>query len=222
MKFTVDPAVRQMGISVCIARLSGLHVSKKSTEVEAKKATIAKMIAGRWTPTSVADEPHVKGYRELYATVGAAAENLVPSCQSLVAMVLKRGAFPTINTVVDVYNCASALHLVDIGAHDCSKITGDVRVGITSGNEHFVPLGMDAERRVRAGEYAYMDDTDILCRMDVRQADKTKLTETTTEALIVANSNPRLTDDALLKACQHVCELAESLLAAHAEVVEFF
>lgn len=221
MNVSVETTVSEMGITLCVIRLSGLSVSKTSPAVEAKKKEIALMIKGKWRPEMVAIEPHVQGYCALYEKVGANKEKLVPSCHALVKMVLKKGYFPTINTVVDVYNCVSASHLVDIGAHDAARIEGDLRIGITTGNERFVPLGMDEERRVKPGEYAYMDDTDILCRMDVRQADKTKLNEATKDALIVANSNLQMTDDALLKACQNVCELAEGLLGAKAEIIDF-
>ena len=161
----------------------------------------------------------MQGYRALYEKAGAGAEDLTPSCEALVQMVLRSGSFPTINTLVDLYNCMSAWHLVTMGAHDAARIAGDLRVGITTGQERFVPLGSSDAVRVRPGEYAYMDASDILCRLDVLQCDKTKILLNTREAVVVADNNGQVSDDALIDACEQVCCLARRLLGCTAEIV---
>jgi DNA/RNA-binding domain of Phe-tRNA-synthetase-like protein len=80
-------------------------------------------------------------------------------------------------------------------------------------------LGASDPLPVRAGEYAYFDDSDILCRLDVRQCDKTKILLDTSEALLVANNNEQVTERALVRACEEVCHLAMDLLGAAAEIV---
>jgi len=92
-------------------------------------------------------------------------------------------------------------------------------VRITTGRERFVPLGSSEPVTVRAGEYAYMDDTDVLCRLDVRQCDKTKLRLGTTDVLLVANNNAQVAEEALVAASEEACRLAQDLLGAAAEIV---
>lgn len=221
MNFTLDPAVSELGLSVCVVKLSGLKVEKTNNPVKKKKKEATRLIKERTDISRLSLEPHLLGYCKLYKRVGAEKEKLVPSCKKLIDMIFQRGTLPTINTVVDLYNCVSALHLVTIGAHDADKIEGALRVSITSGNEKFIPLGASKEMKVRPGEYAYMDDKEILCRLDIRQCDKTKVTTDTKEVIVFVNSNPRMSDGSLMKACSHVCELMRTLLDAEAEIIEF-
>ncbi len=219
MEFQVESGVKDLGLSVCFARINGLHVEAKHPEINKKKKAAARKIKAEWATDSICKAPHVQGYRALYEKVGAGEEKLVPSCEALVRMVLKSGTLPTINTLVDLYNCMSAAHLVNIGAHDVSKITGNLRVGITTGMERSVPLGSRRRVEVRRGEYAYMDDTDILCRLDMRQCDKTKILFDTKEVILVSNNNGQISEESLVRACEDVCESARSLLGAEAEIV---
>ncbi len=221
MKFMLDTSVSALGLSVCVVRLSALTVEKTNDAVNDKKNEITTIIKTRTYPNAMPSHPHLLGYCDLYERLGAGKEKLVSSCERLIDLISKRGTLPTINTVVDLYNCVSALHLVTIGAHDADRIEGDLRVVTTSGNERFIPLGATKETKVRPGEYAYMDDNDVLCRLDVRQCDKTKITADTREVIVVANSNPRMSDDSLLKACSHVCEVIRDILGAEAEILDF-
>ena len=83
--------------------------------------------------------------------------------------------------------------------------------------------GYDTQKpeKLPPGEFAYIDDQEVLCRMDIRQCDKSKVTTQTTEAIVFANSNPKMPDEVLLKACEHVCELIKTTLNAEANIIAF-
>jgi DNA/RNA-binding domain of Phe-tRNA-synthetase-like protein len=60
-------------------------------------------------------------------------------------------------------------------------ITGNISQRLTNGTEKFLPLGQKEIQTVEAGEYSYIDDAnDVMCRMEVRQVEKTKVTVDTT------------------------------------------
>ena len=222
MDVVVDDEVLALGLNVCVARLAGLSLKKSTPAIRALKKEIAAHVKADKPLEAVAVNENILGFRELYAKVGAGGDGLTPSCEALVGMIHKSGALPTINTLVDLYNAISCRHLMTIGAHDREQIVGTVRVGITRGNERFVPLFATEAERVRAGEYAYMDDEDILCRLDVRQCHKTRIELGTTEAYVVSNNNPRIEKSDLVDASQEVCDLARELLGAEAEIVGVF
>ena len=221
MDFSVDKSISDMGISFCVIKVSGLTVKKTNNPVRKKRKEIIGKVKSQIDQASFSDLPHLSGYREIYKRLGANNASLVSSCETLLNMIFKNGSLPTINTLVDLYNCVSVLHLVTIGAHDADKIEGDLHVITTSGNEKFLPLGADEEERINPGEFAYTDDKKVLCRLDIRQSEKTKVTTQTKEAIIFANSNPLISDNTLLKACSHVCELLETVLAAKATIIAF-
>jgi DNA/RNA-binding domain of Phe-tRNA-synthetase-like protein len=107
------------------------------------------------------------------------------SCEGLIDFILKRGSVPRINTFVDVYNVVSALTGVSIGAHDVDRLVGDPRLDLLDRDRAFVPIGGRGEGRARKGEFAYVDEEGIICRMDIRQCDRTKTTEDTTGVFVI-------------------------------------
>ncbi len=177
IKISCEQEVLDLGLHVCVAHLSKFAIRKDSPKVRQKKKEIVAFIRDNLPADVVASHEYVAGHKELYERAGARADGLVPSYQALVDTVHKKGGFPTINTLVDLYNCVSASHLITIGAHDLSRITGQLRIGITTGKERFIPLFSTDQQSVRPGEYAYMDDSDILCRLDIRQCHKTRITQ---------------------------------------------
>jgi DNA/RNA-binding domain of Phe-tRNA-synthetase-like protein len=153
------------------------------------------------------DDPALRGYRELHALVGARARD-VASPEALRRIAAKRGALPAIAPIVDIYNAVSLRTGVAFGAHDAAAIEGQVSLRLLDGDESFTPLGGDGPSAVRAGEYAYVDAArDVLCRLEVRQGDKTKVRATTSECLLIAQGNPAVPAEAVERAASEVAEL---------------
>jgi DNA/RNA-binding domain of Phe-tRNA-synthetase-like protein len=98
-----------------------------------------------------------------------------------------------INVLVDLYNYISVKYALALGAHDLDRIDGQFRFDLTDGKELFRPLGSNAPALVNAGEYAYRDDLEILCRLDVKQCEKTKLTTETASCIFIIQGNAATT-----------------------------
>jgi DNA/RNA-binding domain of Phe-tRNA-synthetase-like protein len=130
----------------------------------------------------VAADPVLASYRALHARLGVTG--VVPPAQRLIELVRSTGRLPNINTVVDAYNLVSALTRLSVGAHDLAQVRGDLRLGLTRGDERYTPLGEAAPVPVAAGEYACVDDEKVLCRLDVRQCAETKITKDTRAFLV--------------------------------------
>ncbi len=105
-------------------------------------------------------------------------------------MLLKNGYLPNINLIVDIYNLVSVMTKLALGAHDLDSIKGDVSLRLTNGSETFLPIGYNKNKPISRGEYAYIDDNnDVLCRMEVRQVEKTKVTESTSNCMYIVQGN---------------------------------
>ena len=59
------------------------------------------------------------------------------------------------------------------------------------------------------GEYACMDDEKILCRMDIRQCDQTKITKDTESFIVYVQGNKNTEKDYLYKALNQICDNIE-------------
>ena len=106
-------------------------------------------------------------------------------------MTLKGIDLKHINKAVDAYNCISLRHMVPVGGDDASRVEGDIFLTVAKGGERFRPLHAAEEETARAGEVIYRDDREVLCRRwNWRECDKTKMTETTTDVVLVVEGLP--------------------------------
>jgi DNA/RNA-binding domain of Phe-tRNA-synthetase-like protein len=138
------------------------------------------------SPAAIRSAPEVIGFREILRKVGVDPRKEQPSVERLLTFALKRGDLPAVNSLVDAYNLVSVRSLCSLGAHDFDLVTPPVALRLLTGKESFTPLGRTAERTLAAGEYGYVDAGDrVLCRLDVLQADFSKVTAGTVNALLI-------------------------------------
>jgi DNA/RNA-binding domain of Phe-tRNA-synthetase-like protein len=185
MKLIVTAEVAALGICVAMARFRGARVSNRSNPLEKRKREASDAIRA----IDVDSHPVLAAYRELHRLAGM--EGVVPPAQHLIGLAKANGRLPNINTVVDCYNLVSAQTGFSIGAHDCAKLRGDVAFRITTGGERYTPLGEAKPVPVTAGQYACMDDEKILCLMDVKQCEETRITKETAAFVVYVQGNSR-------------------------------
>ena len=130
--------------------------------------------------------PELAKLHEIFRSVGVKPREHPPSTDSLLRYALKRGDLPSINNLVDTYNLVSIRTRLSLGAHDVDRLTLPVRLQVFPHEKAFVPLGNTEEQIVGAGEFGYIDAADrVLCRLDARQADFSKVTATTQNVLLI-------------------------------------
>jgi len=205
--YTIDPAVRALGVVFRAAIVRGVTPRKKDPRVERTKKRAALVAAG----VDLEADPILRGYHDLFAAVGATDDDAMASPEWLLRLIARRGALPTINTVVDTYNAVSVERLIVASAHDLDTLQGAVRVVRTTGKEVFYPLGSSTGEPLRTGEWAAVDDTHALCRMNCKQSDVSKVQADTTNLFIYTQGN-RATDeayvrDSLVAVCERIVEM---------------
>lgn len=198
-QFWVDAWSANVGVKFIAAEVHGLKVSKKSRVLEeAKKQTLATVSA-----IDIACHPVLQGYRDLFSAIHVEA---ISSPEWLLRVIASHGHLPMINTVVDAYNDVSARTCTVVSAHDLKYVEGDVRIEQTKGTEVFFPLGSKEPETLPADEWAGKADNHILCRLNCKQSDLSKVTLQTTDVLVYVQGN-RVTDRAYLEnALVEVCE----------------
>jgi DNA/RNA-binding domain of Phe-tRNA-synthetase-like protein len=169
---------------------------------EAERALLARGLA------RVADDPHIAEWRVAFSRFGAKPKRYPCSAEALAARVLKGGALPRINALVDLYNAISVRHLIPVGGEDLDRLEGPLRLTIADGSEAFD--GADAELP-KPGEVVWRDDAGVTCRRwNWRQGTRTRLTATSTRAFFVFDRLPALPTEALDRATS---ELSSALRA---------
>jgi DNA/RNA-binding domain of Phe-tRNA-synthetase-like protein len=213
MKLFVTPEVKEIGINAGMALIRGANVSNRSNPLEKRKKAAIESIQA----IDIASNPILQAYRELHQQVGLG--EVVPPAQHLISLAKANGRLPNINTVVDCYNLVSATTCLSIGAHDTAHIKGDVTFKITDGSERYTPLGETQPITVLTGEYACRDDEKILCRMDIKQCQETRITKGTSEFMLYVQGNRNTEFDYVLAGLQQVCELIKEICGGTYEII---
>jgi DNA/RNA-binding domain of Phe-tRNA-synthetase-like protein len=93
---------------------------------------------------------------------------------------------------VDLYNVISLTHLLPVGGEDLDTVEGDIVLTRASSSEPPVKLlGEGEERAPKPGEVIYKDNRGAICRRwNWKEADRTKLTEGTRNAVLVLEALP--------------------------------
>lgn len=141
---------------------------------------------------AVLGDPRILAWRDIYRAMGVHPRKFRSSVEALTRRVLSSGALPRISSVVDIYNAASVRYLLPFGAFDASAIEGALRVRTSPGDEDFTPLGSDETEHTDAGEVIYSDDDRVLTRRwNHRDCDQTKVTEASTDVVVVGEAATR-------------------------------
>jgi DNA/RNA-binding domain of Phe-tRNA-synthetase-like protein len=173
-----------------------LQIKKRDNNVErwVKERvgeTKAKCNESPWKTSEV-----LKGYIALHDKFSM-EKGIPSSCEVLTDLILKNGSVPHINTFVDIYNVISVLTNVSIGAHDTRNISGNARLLKIKEDMAFEPIGGRGEGMAKRGEFAYVDDAGVMCRMDIKQCNRTKITDKTRDVLVIFQGHAGIGENVL-------------------------
>jgi DNA/RNA-binding domain of Phe-tRNA-synthetase-like protein len=202
----------------------GIIISKniKNDEVNESITSLLreaeKQVQDNYTGTAILDLPEMKTWRETYKKFGAKKGRRV-SIETIVKRVLKGDKLPAINSLVDVYNAISLKYMFPCGGEDLDQMEGDLRLALADGTEPFMTIGSDENDPPKEGEVVYKDDTGCVCRCwNWREADRTKLTEDTKNAILVVESLESNREGELKEALESLSKLVNVLLGGTTKI----
>lgn len=220
MNFTISDDVLNLGINVAIVLIKDMKNCKSNEEFNSYKETILNEIKEDLTEDKIVNDKILNGFWNLHEKVGKTSKKDKSSPENLLYMLLNNGTMPNINLIVDIYNLVSIKTRLALGAHDISNIKGNVNLRLTNGSEYFLPIGYEKPKVVSQGEYAYIDDdNEILCRMEVRQVEKTKVLESTKDCMYIVQGNEFVTNEQIKEAVDMLIELTTKYCGGTAEVI---
>lgn len=198
-------------IGIVVAR--GLDNSRETGDTTAP--LLARQMheaASRIGDEEIAGHPAIAPWRNAYAAFGVKPNKYRSSIESLLRSA-RNGSVRSINPLVDLYNTVSLKYFLPCGGEDLRAIEGDIRLTRAAGGEHFVPLGSEEEQPPQPGEVIYRDDVGVICRSwNWREADRTKLSQSTTSAFLCIETLPELGVERLKEACHELAEVVVEML----------
>ena len=146
-----------------------------------------------------------QAFREFKTKKGARC-----SIEALLKRVSQGRTFSPINPLVDIYNSVSLKYAVPCGGENLNAMAGDLHLGEAQGGEGFKPLGADEDAPALPGEIIYYDNDGAICRcLNWREAQRTMLTEETTDSVLVIESINQEQDQRAYGAIKELKQLIE-------------
>ena len=137
------------------------------------------------TKEILSENPVIAVWREAYKKFKT-KKGVRSSIEALLKRVSQGREFNPINPLVDIYNSVSLSYAVPCGGEDVAKIQGGLHLGKAQGGEPFFPLGAETDAPALPEEIIYYDNEGAVCRcFNWREAQRTMLTEGTTDAVLV-------------------------------------
>ncbi|MGH9368619.1 MAG: B3/B4 domain-containing protein [Thermoanaerobaculia bacterium] len=208
MRLTLTPSFLELFpdavLGVAVAR--GVDNAGEDAALTARLREAEALIGQRLRDQALAEHPRVAVWREAYRKFGAKPKDYPSSVENLLRRALKGEVLLHINKIVDIYNAVSLETLLPAGAEDLDAIEGDVALAVAGEGEAPVKLlGEPEARPPRRGEVIYRDRAGAICRRwNWKEADRTRITAATRNALLVVEGLPPIERSAVSSAIEEI------------------
>ena len=189
-QFIVHQDVIDKGVVIRGVRIHGIDNHHYPSNLEDYIRIHIQRFLDHETQESVKNNDIIQGFYDLHKEVNVPKRKNIPASENLLKILLKKKEMTRINPVVDIYNIISMESKLALGAHDIACVGGNISLRLTDGSENFIPLGQEEPKEVKEGIYSYIDDdNDIICYLEVRQVDKTKVTKESQDIFFIVQGN---------------------------------
>lgn len=221
MLFNVEEKVLDLGLKIKAVVIENIDNKSENKEYEIWKKEKIQELIKKYKDYNIKDDDVIEGFYKLHEKVGVPRRKNLPASENLIKLLIKREELININKAVDIYNILSIESKLCLGAHDIDKISGNVTLKITNGTEVFLPLGQDEPKPINSGEYSFVDDNnDVICWLDIRQVDKTKVTSDTKNVLYFIIGNEKTSINELEMVCNQIIELTTKYCGGKGKIIK--
>ncbi|HZW56208.1 MAG TPA: phenylalanine--tRNA ligase beta subunit-related protein [Nitrososphaerales archaeon] len=194
------------GLRVVELELPSVTIRKSKPELDLFKAEVERSIRDSVASIEeVKDQRIIRAYRDFYWKIGIDPTKTRPAGEALVRRIVSGKGLPTVNTLVDSYNLASAKSYVAIAAFDLSKIHREaLLMRRSSAGEDFLGIGMDHPMMLSGKEIIIEDKNSgkLVALYPYRDSDDSKVTEETRSVLLMMCGVPGIEDGDLKDALE--------------------
>lgn len=221
---SIDP--RLTGIAPGFRALSILVKATPITQPDVASAALAQACQQVLTDDVAWAEAHLSAWDDVFRVFGAKPKRTPCSASALRKRVLKEGALPPLDPVVDIYNAISIRYAIPVGGENLAAYAGAPRLTLAEGNEPFDTLkeGQPVIEYPDAGEVIWRDDIGVTCRRwNWRQGVRTRLDSQAQHMWFILESLPSMPLSALQEAGDELVSNLQRLMpgsTAHLQLIE--
>lgn len=188
MKFTINTKIFETHPNLKIGAITAKNINnnRRISPIESLLRGVSMERKREFEKNPMDSDPRILRWREAYALFGAKPSQYPSSIEALISRILEGKEIPHINALVDIYNYMSLKYVIPVGAEDIDKFFGDLELTYANGVESFRPLNSVEIKQAKTGEIVYRDRGGVVVRRwNYREAERTKITKETSNALIV-------------------------------------
>lgn len=220
MEFFVERAVLDAGVKILFAKIEGLDNHAANPEWMDYREQELKELSTAYEMLDVHADPILEGFNLLHDKTGVKRRKNIPASENLIKLLKKNHGIVFINQAVDIYNLISLESKLALGAHNMDRVEGNVTLRFTDGSERFVPIGQSEPIPVTPHEYSYCDDAnEVLCRLEIRQVEKTKVDETARNVFYIVQGNEATPDELLEETARKIIDLTTRYCGGAGEII---
>ena len=149
---------------------------------------------------SLKDAPVLRAYRDFFWRIGIDPTKVRPAAEALIRRILLGKPIPSINNLVDAYNLASIKTCTALAAFDRDLLNGELLMRPAGRRERFLGIGMQEPKELIGGEIVVADDEKLVAIYPYRDAEQTKVSDSTENVLLLICGVPGIRWDDLAKA----------------------
>lgn len=215
-QFIIDKKVIEKGVRMRGVRIYDINNYQYSSSLQDYINIHIKRLLDSESDESIKKNKIIQGFYDLHKETQVPKRKNIPASENLLKLLLKKREMTSINPVVDIYNIISMQSKLALGAHDIAKVKGNITLRLTDGSENFIPLGQSERKEVKSGIYSYIDDdNDIICYLEVRQVDKTKVTEDSQDIFFIVQGNQETSQHEIDEVAKELITVVTYYLGGH-------
>jgi len=202
MELRVEEEIRRAYPELHLAYLEirGMSIGTNSDKVTKLIKDESERLAKSLTLDTVKDREDFHAYRDFFWRIGVDPTKTRPAAEALVRRILKGSSLPRINDFVDAYNISSAESGVPIAAFDLDAIEDEIILRMSRAGETFLGIGMDSPKTLPEGLPVISSGESVIAIYPYRDADESKITVETTDAVLIACGVPGVATTKLIEA----------------------
>jgi DNA/RNA-binding domain of Phe-tRNA-synthetase-like protein len=148
--------------------------------------------------TPLSEIESLSAWRNAFRRFGVNPTKYRSAVEALLRRLVKKGAIPSINTLVDIGNLVSIRYRLPVAIFDTARLGGQITVRIAAGDENFTPLFSEEREHPEVGEVIFIDSgqTVVARRWCWRQSDESAArAETQNIILVTEGMHPGVEED---------------------------
>lgn len=205
IRFFVEQEVLDAGVKIVFAVMEGIDNRQIDPRWTEERQARIRDLTEKYRDLDVHEDAVLEGFNLLHDHTGVKRRKNIPASENLIRLLKKNGDVFFINTAVDIYNIISMETKLALGAHDIDRVDGNVTLRFTDGSERFQPIGQPEPIPISPHEYSYCDDNnEVLCRLEIRQVEKTKVDEQSSNIFYIVQGNEAVAQEELLHCAEQI------------------